>query len=47
MDHMAGDIIPTDKLTKLGNVSQHRQFRETILGLSLLSGERRAELVLN
>ena len=34
--HMPGKEIPADKLTKLGNVSEHEQFRSQILGLSLL-----------
>jgi hypothetical protein len=33
---MPGKDIPADKLTKLGNVSEHAQFRSQILGLSLL-----------
>ena len=34
--HMPGVDIPADKLTKLGNISEHAQFRTQILGLSLL-----------
>ena len=34
--HMPGVDIPADKLTKLGNISEHTQFRNQILGLSLL-----------
>ena len=38
--HMPGVDIPADKLTKLGNISEHAQFRTQILGLSLLQPAR-------
>ena len=38
--HMPGVDIPADKLTKLGNISEHAQFRSQILGLSLLQPAR-------
>jgi hypothetical protein len=34
---MPGDIIPTDKLTKLGTAVEHTVFMEQILGLGLLA----------
>ena len=34
--YMPGKENPADKLTKLGNVSEHEQLRSQILGLSLL-----------
>ena len=34
--HMPGKDISANKLTKLGNVSEHEQFRSQLLGLSLL-----------
>lgn len=34
--HMPGVIIPTDKLTKLGNVEEHRIFMRKIQGLDLV-----------
>jgi hypothetical protein len=34
---MPGKDIPADKLTKIGNVSEHEQFRSQILGLSVLT----------
>jgi len=34
--HMPGSEIPADKLTKLGNLSEHAEFRRQILGLALL-----------
>jgi hypothetical protein len=37
--HMPGNEIPADKLTKLGNISEHAQFRSQILGLSLLPSD--------
>jgi hypothetical protein len=37
--HMPGKEIPADKLTKLGNISEHAQFRSQILGLSLLPSD--------
>ena len=36
LDYMPGEIIPTDKLTKLGTVTEHEIFRDNILGLKLL-----------
>ena len=36
LDYMPGEIIPTDKLTKLGTVMEHEIFRDNILGLKLL-----------
>ena len=33
---MPGEIIPTDKLTKLGTTEEHKIFRDNILGLNLL-----------
>ena len=36
LTHMPEKDIPADKLTKLGNVSEHAQFCSQILGLSLL-----------
>ena len=38
--HKSGNDIPADKLTKLGNLTEHAQFRSQILGLSLLSSEK-------
>jgi hypothetical protein len=35
LDYMAGEVIPADKLTKLGNLEEHRRFRKNILGLDL------------
>ena len=37
--HMPRKEIPADKLTKLGNVSEHAQSRSQILGLSLLPSD--------
>jgi hypothetical protein len=34
---MPGEIIPTDKLTKLGTYEEHKIFRDNILGLRLLN----------
>jgi hypothetical protein len=34
--HMSGDQMPTDHLTKLGNIQEHRKFTQQILGLTLL-----------
>jgi hypothetical protein len=36
LEHIKGTEIPADKLTKLGNVTEHQQFTRQILGLSLL-----------
>jgi hypothetical protein len=36
LQHIKGTDIPADKLTKLGNVTEHQQFTRQILGLSLL-----------
>ena len=35
-EYMSGNEIPADKLTKLGNVVEHRKFTTSIQGLSLL-----------
>ena len=35
-EHMPGVIIPTDKMTKLGNVTEHRVFTRNILGHNLV-----------
>jgi hypothetical protein len=35
--HMAGDILPADKLTKLGNRTSHQMFMRDILGLNLIN----------
>ena len=35
LDYMAGEVIPADKLTKLGNLEEHRRFRKNVLGLDL------------
>jgi hypothetical protein len=34
--YMEGKAIPADKLTKLGNIEEHKRFTSDILGLSLL-----------
>jgi hypothetical protein len=34
--HMLGIIIPTDKLTKLGNVYEHTRFTRQVQGLDLI-----------
>jgi hypothetical protein len=39
LEHMDGKILPADKLTKLGNVAEHRQFTMDILGLKLTDFE--------
>eukprot|EP01038_Epipyxis_sp_PR26KG_P018206 gene18206-25611_t len=36
LNYMPGEIIPTDKLTKLGTTEEHKIFRDNILGLNLL-----------
>ena len=36
LQHIKGTEIPADKLTKLGNVTEHQQFTRQILGLTLL-----------
>jgi hypothetical protein len=36
LQHIKGTEIPTDKLTKLGNVTEHQQFTRQTLGLTLL-----------
>ena len=36
IDHMDGDKIAADKLTKLGSVEDHNTFTIDILGLALL-----------
>jgi hypothetical protein len=39
LKHMSGKVIPTDKLTKLGNVVEHRIFVRDILGHNLVGPE--------
>jgi hypothetical protein len=34
--HMASEVLPADKLTKLGNTEEHHQFTRAIMGLELL-----------
>ena len=36
MEHQSGKILTADKLTKLGNVAEHRKFAADIQGLQLL-----------
>ena len=36
-EHMPGIEIPTDKMTKLGNVTEHREFTRNVLGHNLVS----------
>jgi len=36
MEHQSGKLLTADKLTKLGNVTEHRQFAADIQGLQLL-----------
>jgi hypothetical protein len=36
LEHRSGKILTTDKLTKLGNVEEHRRFAADIQGLILL-----------
>jgi hypothetical protein len=36
LEHMPGKILPADKLTKLGNIEEHRSFVRTIMGHELL-----------
>ncbi len=36
LQHIKGTEISADKLTKLGNVTEHQQFIRQILGLTLL-----------
>jgi hypothetical protein len=37
LEYMKGTEIPADKLTKLGAVSDHREFTSDIQGLKLIS----------
>ena len=39
VDYMAGIVIPTDKLTKLGSIEELKKFRRNILGLDLVSSD--------
>ena len=39
LDYMPGVEIPSDKLTKLGNVTEHKVFVRDILGLNLINFE--------
>lgn len=36
-EYMPGIEIPTDKMTKLGNVTEHREFTRNVLGHNLVS----------
>ena len=37
LEYMPGTVLPADKLTKLGNVTEHEAFASNIMGLNLLS----------
>ena len=37
LEYMPGIVLPADKLTKLGNVTEHEAFASNIMGLNLLS----------
>jgi hypothetical protein len=37
LEYMKGTDIPADKLTKLGNVTEHRKFTADIQGLNLMN----------
>ena len=37
LNHISGDQMPADHLTKLGNIQEHRNFTQQILGLPLLT----------
>ena len=39
LEHRSGKLLTADKLTKLGNVEEHRRFAADIQGLTLLGYE--------
>eukprot|EP01038_Epipyxis_sp_PR26KG_P014340 gene14340-19232_t len=48
LNYMPGEIIPTDKLTKLGTTEEHKIFRDNMLGLNLLDNiDQNDENVIN